>query len=406
MAQLGNTNIYGTLNASSEIYENGKRVITTATSTGSGNAITSMSVSGNTLTFTKGDTFSQSTHTHTKSQIDDFPTLSKVATSGNYSDLTGTPTIPTVDNTLSSTSTNAIQNKAVYSALDGKADKVTTLSGYGITDAKISNGVITLGTNTITPLTKHQDISGKEDSSNKVTSWSATTSNTKYPSEKLVKDSLDSKASKDIFSTTASGLVPKPTASSTTSYLNATGGWSNPNTLDSHYTPQGDANSILTSGVINTSTPTIAWTTDSSTPDSLVTGVSISRDSKGHVTGLNVSSANFPKLNSITQLGTITSALNVSGVASFTNTTESTSTTTGAVKISGGLGVAGNIYSFRSYINVSNSTSSYSTYSFSTYSYSTYSYSTSCYSTQSFIGATASSRWRIYVNSSGNLVFS
>jgi hypothetical protein len=32
-------------------------------------------------------------------------------------------------------------------------DKPTTLAGYGITDAKIADGVITLGTNTITPLT-------------------------------------------------------------------------------------------------------------------------------------------------------------------------------------------------------------------------------------------------------------
>ena len=39
----------------------------------------------------------------------------------------------------------------------------TTLSGYGITDAKIANGVITLGSNTITPLTEHQDITGKQD---------------------------------------------------------------------------------------------------------------------------------------------------------------------------------------------------------------------------------------------------
>lgn len=37
----------------------------------------------------------------------------------------------------------------------------TTLSGYGITDAKIENGIITLGSNTIAPLTAHQDISGK-----------------------------------------------------------------------------------------------------------------------------------------------------------------------------------------------------------------------------------------------------
>ena len=34
----------------------------------------------------------------------------------------------------------------------------TTISGYGITDAKIASGVITLGSNTITPLTSHQSI--------------------------------------------------------------------------------------------------------------------------------------------------------------------------------------------------------------------------------------------------------
>ena len=89
---------------------------------------------------------------------------------------------------------NSITPLTSHQDISGKADKATTLAGYGITDAKISNGVITLGTNTITPLTSHQDISGKEDSSNKVTSWSATTSDTKYPSEKLVKDSLDDKA--------------------------------------------------------------------------------------------------------------------------------------------------------------------------------------------------------------------
>ena len=42
-----------------------------------------------------------------------------------------------------------------------KADKATTLAGYGITDAKIASGVITLGSQSITPLTSHQDISGK-----------------------------------------------------------------------------------------------------------------------------------------------------------------------------------------------------------------------------------------------------
>jgi hypothetical protein len=41
--------------------------------------------------------------------------------------------------------------------------KPTTLAGYSITDANISAGVITLGANSITPLTAHQDISGKSD---------------------------------------------------------------------------------------------------------------------------------------------------------------------------------------------------------------------------------------------------
>lgn len=124
----------------------------------------------------------------------------------------------TVDSALSSTSTNPVQNQAIYAALEDKADAAdipdltsinitleeptggssvtqqidltqdftlylpddyaplghthdfsaitthpTTLAGYGITDAKIVNGVITLGSNTITPLTSHQDISGKAD---------------------------------------------------------------------------------------------------------------------------------------------------------------------------------------------------------------------------------------------------
>ena len=42
---------------------------------------------------------------------------------------------------------------------------------------------------------KKVNISGKEDKSNKVSSWSNTTTDTHYPSEKLVKDSLDGKAS-------------------------------------------------------------------------------------------------------------------------------------------------------------------------------------------------------------------
>lgn len=62
--------------------------------------------------------------------------LADVATSGQYHDLKNTPT---VDITLSSTSTNAIANKTVYSALNKKLDKTGTVAeatkatqdGYG-----------------------------------------------------------------------------------------------------------------------------------------------------------------------------------------------------------------------------------------------------------------------------------
>jgi hypothetical protein len=42
--------------------------------------------------------------------------------------------------------------------ISGKADKATTLAGYGITDALISNGAVILGSNSITPLTEHQSL--------------------------------------------------------------------------------------------------------------------------------------------------------------------------------------------------------------------------------------------------------
>ncbi len=54
----------------------------------------------------------------------------------------------------------ATQIGAVKTTAEGKQSPATTLAGYGITDAKIAGGVITLGGSTITA---HQDISGKVD---------------------------------------------------------------------------------------------------------------------------------------------------------------------------------------------------------------------------------------------------
>lgn len=55
------------------------------------------------------------------------------------------------------------------STWNGKQDPASTLGGYGITDAKIENGTITLGSNTITPVT---DVSGKADKSSTVSNVS------------------------------------------------------------------------------------------------------------------------------------------------------------------------------------------------------------------------------------------
>lgn len=49
----------------------------------------------------------------------------------------------------------AVKNSLAFSELTSKP---TTISGYGITDAKISSGTITLGSNSITPLTSHQSL--------------------------------------------------------------------------------------------------------------------------------------------------------------------------------------------------------------------------------------------------------
>ena len=54
------------------------------------------------------------------------------------------------------TDVSKVANSVAWS---GVGSKPTTLSGYGITDAKIDNGVITLGSNTITPLTSHNNYS-------------------------------------------------------------------------------------------------------------------------------------------------------------------------------------------------------------------------------------------------------
>lgn len=64
--------------------------------------------------------------------VDVSSALATVATTGSYTDLSDKPTIPTVDQTYSASSTNAQSGTAVASAISNKVDKVSTASkAYG-----------------------------------------------------------------------------------------------------------------------------------------------------------------------------------------------------------------------------------------------------------------------------------
>lgn len=173
--------------------------------------------------------------------------LSDVATSGSYNDLTNKPSIPDSTSDLTNdsgfltssdisgkqdksnlvTSWSATTSDVKYpsekltkSALDNKVDKISGkgLSTNDFTDSYkntidglsdvASSGSYTDLTNKPTIPDSTSDltndsgfitsaaITGKEDSSNKVASWSSTTTDVHYPSEKLVKSSLDNKVDK------------------------------------------------------------------------------------------------------------------------------------------------------------------------------------------------------------------
>lgn len=154
--------------------------------TGLGNAITSVSKDKTVITFTKGSSFSVSGHTHSWSNITDKPTLGTAAAqntvgifssiqhsdyNNNQGDLITRSFMSYWNGAYNSDGNSNLTycNQGAFGSFAARSSlafseltsKPTTLSGYGITDAKISNGVITLGSNSITPLTSHQSLSGK-----------------------------------------------------------------------------------------------------------------------------------------------------------------------------------------------------------------------------------------------------
>lgn len=130
------------------------------------------------------------------SEITGKPTLSTVATSGSYNDLTNKPNIPSeqIQSDWNQSNTSAkdyIKNKPTIPAVPTLAD-VATSGDYG--DLINTPTIPTVPTNVSAftndagYLTEHQDISGKENTSNKVTSLSSSSTDTQYPSAKAVYD--------------------------------------------------------------------------------------------------------------------------------------------------------------------------------------------------------------------------
>ena len=114
------------------------------------NSVTWANVSG------KPSTYAPSTHTHTASQITDFPELSTVATSGSYNDLTDKPTIPSYTNATTTTAglmsntdkqkLNSIEENANNYILPAATDSILG----GVKQAAAVTDTVTDGTETAT----------------------------------------------------------------------------------------------------------------------------------------------------------------------------------------------------------------------------------------------------------------
>ena len=106
-----------------------------------------------------------------------------------------------VDSSFVNNSENPVQSKVIKSALDGKAN-ASDLNNYILT-SKILSDISTATDNTQVVGAKEMKDelarvegtipTGVEVIANKKSSWSGTPNNTNYPTEKLVKDSLDDK---------------------------------------------------------------------------------------------------------------------------------------------------------------------------------------------------------------------
>lgn len=156
-----------------------------------------------------------------------------------------------INGTVSSSSNYTLSNGTYFVFYDGT-------NYYFRTDGKIQgpDGILYNKPSTGIPASDLAsgvipDVSGKEDTSNKVTSFQSTPDDTHYPSEKLVKDSLDTKIDNtDVEALTAIDVDNTPTANS--SNLVTSGGVYNALINKQDKMPISSASGTTLSAVANT----------------------------------------------------------------------------------------------------------------------------------------------------------
>lgn len=159
----------------------------------SGNAGTTEVVMGNDTRLT--DARTPTPHTHTTSEITDFPSLATVATSGSYDDLSDKPTIPsavTVDSAMSSTSENPVQNKVIKSYVDNAITDEVSARNTAITNAINNLDVSSVG-GTGKYISEISEANGKISATETTMDTTPTANSTKVVTSGGVKAALDGK---------------------------------------------------------------------------------------------------------------------------------------------------------------------------------------------------------------------
>lgn len=142
------------------------------------------------------------TDTSSKAYIQNKPSLSTVATSGNYNDLSNKPTIPTVGNgtititqggtTKGTFTTNQSGNTTIDLDAGGGSSTDVQINGTSITSGGVAdivtNTAYNASSNKIATMSDLPSVANMQTTTNLVTSLSASSTDTQYPSAKCVYD--------------------------------------------------------------------------------------------------------------------------------------------------------------------------------------------------------------------------